>query len=81
MEAGFSEHMLYVTNKDKPGFIGSLGRLLGDANVNIATFNLGRKDSGGDAIAFMAVDAPVSPELIDRVLGLEHVVKARALSF
>ena len=34
--------MIYVTNEDKPGFIGAFGRLLGDADVNIATFNLGR---------------------------------------
>ena len=43
MEAEFGRHMLYVTNEDKPGFIGALGMLLGDAGVNIATFNLGRK--------------------------------------
>ncbi|MEQ8179099.1 MAG: phosphoglycerate dehydrogenase, partial [Amphiplicatus sp.] len=42
MEAGFSPNMLYVTNEDKPGFIGALGQALGEAGVNIATFNLGR---------------------------------------
>ena len=41
MEAEFAPHMLYVTNEDKPGFIGKLGTLLGDAKVNIANFNLG----------------------------------------
>ena len=34
--------MLYVRNEDKPGLIGALGTLLGDAGVNIATFHLGR---------------------------------------
>ena len=41
MEAELGENMLYITNKDKPGFIGRLGTLLGTSELNIATFNLG----------------------------------------
>ena len=41
LDAAFSPAMLYVNNLDKPGFIGALGGLLGEAGVNIATFNLG----------------------------------------
>ena len=81
MEAAFSDHMLYVTNADKPGFIGALGGALGDAGVNIATFNLGRAEGGGDAIALLAVDQPVDASLLDRVQGLEHVLQAKALAF
>ena len=51
MEAELSPHMLYITNEDKPGFIGRLGTLLGELDINIANFNLGRLDQGGDAIA------------------------------
>ena len=54
MEAEFGPHMLYVTNEDKPGFIGALGMLLGNAGVNIATFNLGRKAQGGEAICLVS---------------------------
>ncbi|GAC1482618.1 MAG: hypothetical protein NVS2B11_08100 [Acetobacteraceae bacterium] len=43
MEADFGRHMLYVTNQDKPGFIGRFGSVLGEAGVNVATFNLGRQ--------------------------------------
>ena len=42
IEAELGRHMLYVTNQDKPGFIGRLGTLLGEAGINIATFHLGR---------------------------------------
>ena len=49
MDAEFAPHMLYVTNEDKPGFIGRFGTLLGEAGINIATFNLGRDEPGGDA--------------------------------
>ena len=46
MEAELTSEMLYVTNQDKPGFIGRFGQLLGDSDVNIATFNLGRAAGG-----------------------------------
>ena len=52
--------MLFITNEDKPGFIGVLGSILSDANINIATFHLGRTKVGGDAIALIEIDEPVS---------------------
>ena len=53
LEADFQPYMLFVNNSDKPGFIGSMAGLLGEAKVNIATFNLGREAAGGDAIAIV----------------------------
>ena len=46
VEADFGRHMLYVTNQDKPGFIGRFGATLAGAGINIATFHLGRADAG-----------------------------------
>ncbi|HUO99241.1 MAG TPA: phosphoglycerate dehydrogenase, partial [Rhizomicrobium sp.] len=59
VEADFGRHMLYVTNEDKPGFIGAFGGLLADNRINIATFNLGRSAPGGDAICLVSLDEPV----------------------
>ncbi len=81
LDASFGPHMLYVTNKDKPGFIGRLGTLLGQCNVNIATFNLGRSAPGQDAIALIEVDEAISDEVLERVGALEDVVQAKRLSF
>ncbi|NLH82617.1 MAG: phosphoglycerate dehydrogenase [Phyllobacteriaceae bacterium] len=81
MDAEFQPSMLYVTNKDKPGFIGRLGTLLGEVGVNIATFALGRKAEGEEAICLIAVDGPVSEELLARVAALEGVVQAKRLAF
>ncbi|MEQ1931039.1 MAG: ACT domain-containing protein, partial [Parvularculaceae bacterium] len=81
MEASFAPHMLYVTNEDKPGFIGALGQTLGAANVNIATFNLGRSAPGADAIALLAVDEPVGEAVLTQVRALPHVRQAKALKF
>ena len=81
IEAELGPHMLLVTNQDKPGFIGSFGKTLGDANLNIATFHLGRAAPGAEAIALIEVDQPVTQELLDRVHALPHVVRANALFF
>ncbi len=81
MEAGFAPNMLFVANDDKPGFIGSLGQALGANGVNIATFNLGRSGPGGDALALLAVDEPVSEGVLKEVRGLPHVNRAKALAF
>ena len=81
MEAGFAPHMLYVTNEDKPGFIGALGQALGEAGVNIATFNLGRSAPGENAIALIAVDQPLTSSLIDTVRSLPNVIQAKAMRF
>jgi D-3-phosphoglycerate dehydrogenase len=81
IEAEFAPHMLYITNDDKPGFIGRLGTLLGENKVNIATFHLGRDKPGGSAIALVQVDQPLSAELTARIGALEGVVQAKALGF
>jgi D-3-phosphoglycerate dehydrogenase / 2-oxoglutarate reductase len=81
MEAGFADNMLYTTNDDKPGFIGALGQVLGEAGVNIATFNLGRSAPGEQAIALVAVDDRVSESVLEKLRALPHVQQAKALSF
>jgi D-3-phosphoglycerate dehydrogenase len=81
IEAEFAAHMLYITNDDKPGFIGRLGTLLGENKVNIATFHLGRDRPGGSAIALVQVDQPLAPPLVGRIAGLEGVVQAKVLGF
>jgi D-3-phosphoglycerate dehydrogenase len=81
LDAPFLPAMLYVNNLDKPGFIGALGALLGDAGVNIATFNLGRRAAGEDAIALVGVDQAPDEALLAKVKALPHVKEARALVF
>jgi D-3-phosphoglycerate dehydrogenase / 2-oxoglutarate reductase len=80
-EARLGPRMLYIHNQDKPGFIGALGRALGDAGVNIATFHLGRDRPGGDAVALVEVDQPVSEAVLAQVRGLPQVLQVKQLSF
>jgi len=81
VEAEMGPHMLYVTNEDKPGFIGRLGTVLGDAGINIATFHLGRSGPGQDAIALVEVDGEVPEAVLSRIGQLPSVQQVKHLRF
>jgi len=81
IEGELGGHMLFVTNADRPGFIGKLGQTLGDAGLNVATFHLGRARPGADAIALVEVDQPVPDEVLERVNALPEVVRVKSLTF
>jgi len=81
LEAELASNMLYVVNDDKPGFIGALGSLLGYNGVNVATFALGRRIEGEEAVALVAVDQPLKDIVLDQVAALAHVRQAKRLSF
>ncbi|MGA7711848.1 MAG: phosphoglycerate dehydrogenase [Rhizomicrobium sp.] len=81
LDAEFAPHMLYVVNEDKPGFIGRLGTLLGEAKVNIANFTLGRSAPGADAIALVEVDGEIGASVLADIRKLPLVKHAKALAF
>ncbi|HWA23286.1 MAG TPA: phosphoglycerate dehydrogenase [Caulobacterales bacterium] len=81
LEAPFSPVMLFVNNNDQPGFIGLLGKALGDAQINIADFHLGRVAAGEDAIAIVGVDQDVPEAILTKVRAAPQVKYARALHF
>jgi D-3-phosphoglycerate dehydrogenase len=81
VEADFAPHMLYVTNKDKPGFIGRFGMTLADAGVNIATFHLGRAAEGQDAICLVSTDGDTPEAVLAQVRALPLVTQATTLAF
>ncbi|MCW3782060.1 phosphoglycerate dehydrogenase [Defluviimonas salinarum] len=64
IDAEIGAHMLYTTNEDVPGIIGTLGHTLGNAGVNIANFTLGRAAQGGDAIALLYLDEAPKVEVL-----------------
>ena len=81
IEADFGKHLLYVRNKDKPGFIGAIGTVLGSAGINIATFHLGRTAPGKDALCLIEVDQAIPEGVLEKVKGLSQVERVRTLSF
>jgi D-3-phosphoglycerate dehydrogenase len=81
LESELTARMLFVRNKDTPGFIGSLGTALGRAGVNIANFNLGRARPGADAVCLVALDEDISPEVLRQIQQLPGVVGVHRLRF
>ncbi|MCF6198848.1 MAG: phosphoglycerate dehydrogenase [Hyphomicrobiaceae bacterium] len=81
MEAKLGPHMLYTVNHDKPGYIGAIGELLGGADLNIATFHLGRNKDQSEAIALIKLDDEVTLDIIRQVRDLGQVKFAKRLSF
>ena len=81
VDAAFTPSMIYVTNEDKPGFIGRFASLLGEAGVNIATFALGRDEKGGSAIALVSIDGPAPESVLAKVAEIPGVKQAKALRF
>ena len=81
IDAKLGSNMLYITNRDKPGLVGALGSILGDAGVNIATFQLGRDDEGGNAIALIEIDSSPAPDLLWKLAEVENIVQAIPMRF
>ena len=81
IEAELAGPMLYIVNTDTPGFIGKLGTVLGDNDINIATFNLGRRKVGGSAVALIAIDSEPSKKVVAKLRALEGVRQVVPLRF
>jgi D-3-phosphoglycerate dehydrogenase len=81
LEASLGNRMLFVANEDKPGLIGGVGQLLGEAKVNIANFNLGRNKQATHAVALIEVDDHIESKLLEKIAKLPSVTEARVLEF
>ena len=81
IDAEVGAHMLYTTNEDVPGIIGTLGQTLGSNGVNIANFTLGRSEVGGGAIALLYVDEPVAVPVIEKLCQTGMFRQVKPLQF
>ncbi|BCA81127.1 phosphoglycerate dehydrogenase [Desulfuromonas sp. AOP6] len=72
------EHMLVITYDDKPGLIGRIGTILGEADINIGSLNLGRREKAGEAMVVLSLDAPIPEEVVTRLAEAvgAHFIKA-----
>ena len=81
MDAEFGPSMIYITNRDKPGFIGKFSSTLGEAGINIATFHVGRDAPGGNAVALIEIDGELPETVLTKVRALPQVQSAKPLHF
>jgi D-3-phosphoglycerate dehydrogenase len=81
MDAELGPRMLFVRNNDAPGLIGKLGTILGDAEINIANFHLGREKAGGEAIALFEVDQEVPAKVVQTIQAIPEVLQVQPMRF
>ncbi|MBF0193104.1 MAG: phosphoglycerate dehydrogenase [Magnetococcales bacterium] len=81
IEANPEGNLIFVANQDSPGLIGKIGMILGNSNINIANFHLGRTQMGGRAIAFVNVDQNVPDNVMTELASLEGVLEAKLVEY
>ena len=74
-----ADHMIMLSNADRPGVIGAVGTLLGDAGININDMNVGRGPSGEGASMVIATSQPVPEDVADALVAIDGVQAARYL--
>jgi len=66
-------YLLVLTNKDQPGVVGFIGTVLGDSKINIAQFQVGRKNAGGEAVSILNIDSPVPADVVKKISNFSGI--------
>jgi D-3-phosphoglycerate dehydrogenase / 2-oxoglutarate reductase len=74
-----TRHMVIVRNVDEPGMIGAVGRILGDAGINIADMDVGTNAEGAPALMAIATATAVPRDAVERLRAEPGVLDARAV--
>ena len=80
VEAPLEGNVIYLRNLDVPGVIGRIGTVLGQHNINIANFSLGRGPESS-AVAVVQVDGDVTEAALEALRGIETILQAKAIRF
>jgi D-3-phosphoglycerate dehydrogenase len=73
-----TDHLAFFTYADRPGMVGTVGRILGDAGVNIAGMQVSRDTKGGHALVALSVDSAIPPEALAEIEQAIHATSIRA---
>ena len=72
-------HILVLFNEDRPGIIGFIGQVLGEAQINIAGMNLTRQSIDGQAVSLINVDSCIPDETLEKLRAHPHIVAANQI--
>ncbi|MBF0343004.1 MAG: phosphoglycerate dehydrogenase [Nitrospirae bacterium] len=72
--------MLFINNNDKPGVIGNIGNMLGQAGINIARMNFGRETKGGRAVSVVSVDSDLGADMLNHIKGLPNILSVKKIT-
>ena len=83
VDVPISEHMAFLRYHDRPGVVGTVGRILGEANVNIEGMQVSPDDAGDHAVIVLTVDQAVPAEVLDQIVAEigAHTGRAVDLAF
>ena len=66
-------YSLLSDHQDRPGLIGAVGKITGDANINISSMNVGRLKPRGQALMILALDEPLPGKQQKQILSIPGV--------
>jgi D-3-phosphoglycerate dehydrogenase len=69
IDVQISDHMAFIGYIDRPGVVGTMGRMLGEQGINIAGMQVGRTDAGGDALTVLTVDSAIPAATMDDIVA------------
>jgi len=75
-----TEHLAFLNYEDRPGMVGTVGGILGDAGVNIAGMQVARDAKGGQALVALSVDSAIPAATLDEIETAISAVSVRAVN-
>jgi len=70
---------LFIDHLDRPGLLGSVGRITGDANVDISAMHVGRLQPRGEALMILALDEPITEEQRQQMLSIPDIYTVKVV--
>ncbi len=80
IEAEPAGHMVFFTYEDRPGIIGTVGTILGEHHINIATMDVGRKIEEREALMCLTVDSEAPQHVLEHIASTIEARQLRAFS-
>jgi D-3-phosphoglycerate dehydrogenase len=74
-----TEHLAFFRYEDRPGMVGTMGGVLGEAQVNIASMQVARDTKGGHALVALSVDSAIPPDILEQIAVAIDAVSARTV--
>ena len=72
-------YFLFCDHLDRPGLVGTIGNIIGKADINISSMHLSRLQPRGEALMILALDEPLGEELLQEILALPGIYSAKTV--
>ncbi|GAA2121692.1 phosphoglycerate dehydrogenase [Streptomyces synnematoformans] len=80
VDLALADHMAFFRYGDRPGVVGTMGRILGETGINIAGMQVSRAKAGGEALVALTVDDTIPPTVVQEIAGEIGAASARAVN-